>query len=59
VTYAVHASKGDNEMTTFRLSAIAAVAKARALASDGWRVFITDPAGTRFHPFEFDELAAP
>ena len=57
VTYIVYASKGDNEMTTFRLSAVAAVAKARTLANAGWQVFITDPDGTRFLPFEFDQLA--
>jgi hypothetical protein len=56
VTYAVHASKGNDETTTFRLSAIAAVAKARTLASAGWQVYITDPKGIRFLPFEFDEL---
>jgi hypothetical protein len=57
VTYIVHASKDDSEMTTFRLNAVAAIAKARALATAGWHVFITCPDGTRFFPFEFEELA--
>jgi hypothetical protein len=57
VTYIVHASKGDHETTTFRLSAVAAIAKARALANAGCQVFITGPDGTRFLPFEFDKLA--
>jgi hypothetical protein len=57
VTYIVHASNGDHERTTFRLCAVAAIAKARSLANAGWQVFITGPDGTRFLPFEFDELA--
>jgi len=39
-------------MTTFRLSAAAAVAKGRTLMDDGWQVFI------RHQPSEFDRLAS-
>jgi hypothetical protein len=45
-------------MTTFRLGAAAAVAKARTLMADGWQVFITDPGGNRYQPSEFDRLGS-
>jgi hypothetical protein len=45
-------------MTTFRLSAAAAVAKARTLIADGWQVFITDPGGIRYQASEFDRLTS-
>jgi hypothetical protein len=54
IPFIVHASKGDKEMTTFRLSVVAAAARAQALANAGWEVSITDPDGT---PFKLDELA--
>jgi hypothetical protein len=58
VTFIVHSSRGEEVMTTFRLSAAAAVAKARTLMADGWQVFITDPGGIRYHPPEFDRLTS-
>ncbi len=57
MTFIVHASKGDDEMTTFRLNPDAAIAKGRTLVKDGWQVCITDPEGTRYRPYEFDRLA--
>jgi hypothetical protein len=52
----VHASKGEDVMTTFRISVVAAIAKGRTLADEGWQVFITGPDGIRYHPSEFDRL---
>ena len=43
-------------MTTVRLSVVVAIAKGRALAEEGWQVFITGPDGNRYHPAEFDRL---
>jgi hypothetical protein len=56
VTFLVHASRGDDATTTVRLSVVVAIAKGRALAEEGWQVFITGPDGIRYHPFEFDKL---
>jgi len=58
VTFIVYSSRGEEVMTTFRLSAAAAVAKGRTLMDDGWQVFITDPRGIRHQPSEFDRLAS-
>jgi hypothetical protein len=56
VTFIVHASKGQNTTTTIRLSVVVAIAKGRALAEEGWQVFITGPDGTRYYSSEFDRL---
>jgi hypothetical protein len=56
VTFIVHASRGEDVATTFRLSAAVAVAKGRTFAEDGWDVFITDPEGRRYYPSDFEEL---
>jgi hypothetical protein len=56
VTFIVHASRGENTTTTIRLSVIVAIAKGRALAEEGWQVFITGPDGIRYYPSEFDRL---
>jgi hypothetical protein len=56
VTFIVHASRGDNNATTIRLSVAVAIAKGRALADEGWDVFITAPDGIRYYPSEFDTL---
>ena len=56
MTFIVHASKGEDTATTFRLSVVVAIAKGRALVDEGWQVFITGPDGTRYYPSEFDEL---
>jgi hypothetical protein len=56
VTFIVHASRGEEVATTIRLSAVAAIAKGRALAAEGWHVFITGPDDIRYDPPEFDRL---
>jgi hypothetical protein len=56
VTFIVHASRGEEVTTTVRLSVVVAIAKAQALAEEGWQVFITGPDGIRYYPPEFDKL---
>jgi hypothetical protein len=56
VTFIVHASRGEDSATTIRLSAAAAIAKARALVDKGWQVFITGPDGIRYGSPDFDRL---
>jgi hypothetical protein len=56
MAFIVHASRGEDATTTYRLSVAGAVAKGRALAERGWEVFITDPKGDRHYPAEFDQL---
>jgi hypothetical protein len=56
VTFIVDASRGEEVATTIRLSAAAAIAKGRALAADGWQVFITGPDDVRYSSSEFDQL---
>jgi hypothetical protein len=56
VTFIVHASRGEETLTTIRLSPAAAIAKGHTLATDGWTVFITGPDKVRYHPSEFDQL---
>ena len=57
MTFIVQASRRDDTLTTFRLSAAAAIAKARALMKEGWQVLITDPDGISYRASEFDRLA--
>ena len=54
MTFIVHASRDKDSATTVRLSAAAAIAKARALVDEGWQVFITGPDGIRYGPPDFD-----
>jgi hypothetical protein len=56
VTFVVQASRGEESTTTVRLSVVVAIAKGRALAEEGWQVFITAPDGIRYDPSEFDKL---
>ena len=56
MAFIVHASKGEDSTTTIRLGVVVAIAKGRALAEEGWQVFITGPDGIRYHPAEFDRL---
>jgi hypothetical protein len=56
VAFIVHASKGEDFATTIRLSVVVAIAKGKALAEEGWQVYITGPDGIRYHPSEFDKL---
>jgi hypothetical protein len=57
MTFILEASKDADALTTFRLSAAAARAKADVLMKEGWQVVITGPDGTLYRPFEFDRLA--
>jgi hypothetical protein len=56
VTFIVHASRGEDSATTIRLSAAAAIAKARTLVDEGWQVIITGPDGIRYGPPDFERL---
>jgi hypothetical protein len=56
VTFIVHASRGEENTTTVRLSVVVAIAKGRDLAEEGWQVFITGPDGIRYYPSEFEKL---
>lgn len=56
VAFMVHASRDEEATTTIRLSVVVAIAKGRALAEEGWQVFIITPDGTRYDPSEFDRL---
>jgi hypothetical protein len=56
VTFIVHAIRGEEATTTIRLNVVAAIARGRALAEEGWRVFITAPDGGHFCLSEFDKL---
>jgi len=38
------------------LGVVVAIAKGRALAEEGWQVFITGPDGIRYDPLEFDQM---
>jgi hypothetical protein len=56
VAFIVHASRDEDTTTTVRLSVVVAIAKGRALAEEGWQVFITGPDGLRYYPAEFEKL---
>ena len=56
MTFIVHASRGEDALTTVRLSVVVAIAKGLALAEEGWQVFIVSPDGVRYEPSEFDKL---
>ncbi len=56
MTFIVQASRGEDVTTTIRLSVVVAIAKALALAEDGWQVFIIGPDGARHYPSEFEKL---
>jgi len=56
MTFAIHASKNGESVTTVRIGPDAAVDKARLLESVGWQVHITDSAGNQFDVSEFDRF---
>jgi hypothetical protein len=58
VTFIVQATRGEEAVTTIRLSVVVAIDKGRALVEEGWQVFITGPDGIRYYPGEFDKLLA-
>ena len=53
MTFAIHASKDGQSVTTNRISSAAAVDKARLLEAIGWQVHITDSAGHQFDARDF------
>jgi hypothetical protein len=59
MTFTIHASKNGQCVATLRISAVAAVAKARTLETAGWQVHITDSAGHQFDPSDFNWLLSP
>jgi hypothetical protein len=58
MTFTIHASKNGQSVVTVRISPAVAVDKARVLESLGWQVHVTDSAGHRFTPSEFDWLSS-
>lgn len=56
MTFIVHASKGEESTKTVRLSVVVAIAKGRALAEEGWQVYIEGSDGVRYASPEFDKL---
>ena len=58
MTFTIHASKSGQSVVTVRISPAVAVDKARVLESLGWQVHVTDLAGHRFTPSEFDWLSS-
>ena len=58
MTFTIHASNNGQSVVTVRISPAVAVDKARALESLGWQVHVTNSAGRRFTPSEFDWLSS-
>ena len=54
--FTVHSSKDGKTVQTVRLSPVTIVAKAIALHSEGWQVYITDAHGRQFDPADFDQV---
>jgi hypothetical protein len=57
VTFTVHASRGEDVVTTVRLSVVVAIAKGLALAEEGWQVFIIGPDGAPLRSARIREIA--
>lgn len=58
MTFTIHASKNGQSVVTVRISPAVAVDKARVLERLGWQVHVTDSAGHRFNPSDFDWLSS-
>ena len=58
MTFIVHASKNADVAITVRLRAVAAIAKAQSLSTDGWNVVIIGPDDIKYTPAQFDKLLA-
>jgi hypothetical protein len=58
MTFTIHAWKNDQSLATVRISAAVAVDKARALEQLGWTVHVTNSAGIKFDPSDFEDLSA-
>ena len=56
MTFTIHAWKADQNIMTVRIGPAVAVDKARELETMGWQVYVTDAAGRRFAPSNFDRL---
>jgi hypothetical protein len=56
MTFIIHAWKADQNIMTVRIGPAVAVDKARELETMGWQVYVTDAAGRRFTPPNFDRL---
>jgi len=56
MTFTIHAWKNDQSIVTVRIGPAVAVDKARELEKAGWQVYVTDSAGHRFAPSNFDRL---
>jgi hypothetical protein len=56
MTFTIHAWKADQNITTVRTGPTVAVDKARELERAGWQVYVTNAAGSRFAPANFDGL---
>ena len=56
MTFTIHAWKADQNVTTVRIGPAVAVDKVRELEKMGWEVYVTDAAGDRFTPPNFDQL---
>lgn len=58
MTFTIYASKNGQSVVTVRISPAVAVDRARVLKSLGWQVHVTDSAGRRLTPSEFDWLSS-
>ena len=56
MTFTIHAWKSDQNITTVRIGPDVAIDKARELEKTGWQVYVTNAAGSRFAPANFDRL---
>lgn len=56
MTFTIHAWKADQNIVTIRIGLAVAIDKARELERIGWQVYVTDAAGSRFMPQNFDRL---
>ena len=56
MTFTIHSSKDGESVETHRISPVIAVARARVLLKEGWRVHITDSGGRQFQPEKFEQL---
>ena len=56
MTFTIHAWKADQNIVTIRIGPAVAIDKARELERIGWQVYVTDAAGSRFTPQNFDRL---
>ncbi|MBV8698621.1 hypothetical protein [Bradyrhizobium sp.] len=58
MAYKMIAARDNQTLTRERSSAYIVLANARALASQGWQVKITDGEGKQFGPAEFEDFVS-